>query len=558
MTGLLLLRSVTLACQAARPWVRRLAILTTVIIFIINPAIAAAMFAQQRYLLVLVTASAGAALAIYNVVKARSEARPPSPTGIAASLLLLALAALLRTEYAAPFLVSLILALFGCFQQRHSAPAIWRRGVTAIAIVVTVFFVTKEVIGREIPALYHYDSAHSIALYTDATVISFAYPYACGAHPNQTVVNEVESFGKLSDLCHLGSERGPGYFFWTNIAINDGGDTTSLLKLRQITLKAIAENWPPYAYQRMQYARGTLMERPWHLDSRYALRDIARASRYALRDIARAKSTRVVNVHAALADRFGLVLNWPPVAAMERHVMGWYHRIGRAVDLYGLFVVLAVSLVSLLAGAWLSVAGSAAVLAMMVAVTLAEPVVNWAYLAFLPVWASCLLPLSVAEMLTQRRMSGFTALWLSLISRLERFWRFAGLSGIGWLFDFTLLLVLVHSVHLHAGLANIVSSCCAALCVFLISRLIVFRGRENELSLRLAAYLLYTLVLIFMASGVLGALTRFFTPFAIEHFGAYHSVLVAALAKIIITPPQLLLNFLVARKLNETSLSLLD
>lgn len=544
MTGLLLLRSVTLACRAAPHWVRTLASLLTVAVFIFNPAIVAAMFSQQRYLLVLAVASAGVALAFYSVVRTRLEARPPSLKYIAASLLLLVLAALLRTEYTAPLLAGVALALFNYFQERKVNPTIWRRGASSIIIVLVVFFALKEVIGRLIPTLYQYDSVNAAALYTDATAASFVYPYACSAHPNQIVVNEVEIFGDLSDLCHLGSAGGPQQFFWADIA-KHGGDTDSLLKLRKVALTAIAQNWRPYVYQRAQYATETFLQTPWHV-----------ASRYALRNIARTGNAGAVSGHMALADRFGLVLNWPPIAALEQHIMRAYNQV--EINLYGLALVLIASLVAILAGAWLNVAGSLTVLVMTVAVILAEPVVDWAYLAFLPVWASCLLPLTLAEVLTQRRMSRFTALWVSLINRLERFWRFAGLSGVGWLFDFTLLLVLVHSVHLPAGLANIVSSCCAALCVFLISRLIVFRGRENELSLRLVAYLLYTLVLILMASGILGALTRFFTPFAVEHCGKYHSVLVAALAKIIITPPQLLLNFLVARKLNETSLSLLD
>ena len=547
MSWLLMLRSVTLACANTPRWVRALASVLVVAMVIANPAVVAAMFAQQRYLLVLAVAAAGVTLAFYNVIVARIESRPMSPVAIGTSLTLLALAALLRTEYAAPLLTGVVLALLGYFRQRHANPDAWLRGRMAITAALVVFFAAKDVISQVVPALYHYDSSRYAAEYTAATAISFAYPYACGVTPDPAVVTEVERFGPLDDLCRKGTDYGPENFFWSDIDRHHGGDTHALVTMRRTVLSAVAADWHPYMHQRLRYAWDTATQGPWHL-----------ASRYALRDRALTGNAGAVSGHMATADQFGLVLDWPPAATPERHVIGEYYFLGAAIGLYSFGVVLAATLAALLAGAWLCVAGSMTVLAMAVPVILAEPTVDWAYLAFLPVWTSCLLPLALAETLTLPGLSRSTVLWLSLVTRLRQFWHFAGLSGMGWLLDFTLLLALVHFAHLSAGLANIFSSSCAALCVFLLSRLIIFRRTHGGLSWRLAAYLTYTLALILVASGAMGALTRVLAPFAMAHLGTWHLMFIAALTKIIVTPPQLVLNFLTARQLSETSLSLQD
>jgi putative flippase GtrA len=65
--------------------------------------------------------------------------------------------------------------------------------------------------------------------------------------------------------------------------------------------------------------------------------------------------------------------------------------------------------------------------------------------------------------------------------RLRVFLRFAGLSGLGWLLDMAVLLALVGLLGLPPFLANIASSCAAALSVFLISRLVIFDGARTAL-----------------------------------------------------------------------------
>lgn len=133
--------------------------------------------------------------------------------------------------------------------------------------------------------------------------------------------------------------------------------------------------------------------------------------------------------------------------------------------------------------------------------------------------------------------------------------KFGGLSGVGWLLDFALLLSMVGVLGVPPFLANIVSSCTAALTVFLLSRRLIFDGKEGGLGVRIAVYLIYQLCLITAAAwvlalliGGLGALAR------ANGFDPSHAALTAA-AKVLVTPPQLLLNFLMSRLVSERAIA---
>lgn len=140
-----------------------------------------------------------------------------------------------------------------------------------------------------------------------------------------------------------------------------------------------------------------------------------------------------------------------------------------------------------------------------------------------------------------------------LMQQLVSFLRFAGLSGMGWLLDLTVLVVLVGSFQVPAFAANVVSSSIAALSVFLLSRYLVFKRDERALGVRIAIYMGYTLCVILVAAaalrGVIGILAGI--PLT-QHYSA---TVLAGIAKVIITPPQLLLNFVVARATSERPVS---
>ena len=134
---------------------------------------------------------------------------------------------------------------------------------------------------------------------------------------------------------------------------------------------------------------------------------------------------------------------------------------------------------------------------------------------------------------------------------LASFLRFGGLSGLGWLADTCILLALVHFFGVVPFAANLVSSCIAALSVFLISRELIFNKAGGRTGLRIAAYLAYQLVLICFASVAVQLLSTWLGGLAGTHGIALSTTAVAGIAKVVVTPPQLVLNFLVSRFMSE-------
>lgn len=134
---------------------------------------------------------------------------------------------------------------------------------------------------------------------------------------------------------------------------------------------------------------------------------------------------------------------------------------------------------------------------------------------------------------------------------MRKFFQFAALAGCGWLLDLVLLLLLVRA-SVSPSLANVVSSMTAAASVFVVSRLLVFDGPAGGLPVRLGLYLLYTIAVILVASAVVGLLaSRLASPEGLLGFRTGSATATAAAAKVLVTPPQLLLNFFVSRFLSE-------
>lgn len=131
------------------------------------------------------------------------------------------------------------------------------------------------------------------------------------------------------------------------------------------------------------------------------------------------------------------------------------------------------------------------------------------------------------------------------------FLSFGGLSGLGWLLDMSLLLILVAVLRVPEFAANLVSSLVAAGTVFLVSRRFVFASAAGKLPLRTATYLLYTVIVVLIASAALHWISGFISRVARQHIVELDPTTVTAAAKILITPPQLLLNFFMSRFLNE-------
>ncbi|MDF7777386.1 hypothetical protein P1X14_19165 [Sphingomonas sp. AOB5] len=124
------------------------------------------------------------------------------------------------------------------------------------------------------------------------------------------------------------------------------------------------------------------------------------------------------------------------------------------------------------------------------------------------------------------------------------FARFAALSGGGWLLDTALLLALVALFQIPASVANLFSAATAASLVYLVSHHRIHDGQRHRTEIRLGIYLIYTAALILAASLAIGAI--------LPLLGAGTAATFAA--KCIVTPPQLLCNFLVSRTLARATL----
>ncbi len=137
---------------------------------------------------------------------------------------------------------------------------------------------------------------------------------------------------------------------------------------------------------------------------------------------------------------------------------------------------------------------------------------------------------------------------------LVSFLKFGGLSGLGWLADACILLVLVGYFGVMPLAANFISSCTAALAVFLVSRELIFTKASGRTSLRVLGYLAYVLVLICIASLTVQIISAWIREFTEAHGIIMSATVAAAVGKVLVTPPQLVLNFLMSRVMSERKL----
>ena len=134
---------------------------------------------------------------------------------------------------------------------------------------------------------------------------------------------------------------------------------------------------------------------------------------------------------------------------------------------------------------------------------------------------------------------------------MQKFIKFGFLSGGGWLLDSSLLLLLSQRLGISLSMANFISSSIAALSVYTVARFVVFHASQGRPLLKTLAYFCYTCGIIVLASVLIGPLAL-----SLQRGADYLSVSPTAaqisfLAKVGITPPQLLANFLMSRYLVE-------
>lgn len=126
--------------------------------------------------------------------------------------------------------------------------------------------------------------------------------------------------------------------------------------------------------------------------------------------------------------------------------------------------------------------------------------------------------------------------------------RFVGLSGIGWLLDFTVYTVLSFLLE-DLALVNMFSSLVGASFVFLFSTRFVFRNSHRiPLWMKYTVYIAYQLLLIWLISLLLAQVNVLLLKFL---GGTFLAAFCPTLSKIFVTPITMCLNFFVSKLVIE-------
>lgn len=127
--------------------------------------------------------------------------------------------------------------------------------------------------------------------------------------------------------------------------------------------------------------------------------------------------------------------------------------------------------------------------------------------------------------------------------------KFFGISGIGWLMDFTIF-TLLSSFGFNVVYSNFISSAVAVSFVFWFSSKKTFKEKKFGLGLKYKyiIYIIYQIILILVMSYIIKALSNFiFTSISIELIKNYAKII----SKILVTPVTMVLNFIVMKNIIE-------
>ena len=126
--------------------------------------------------------------------------------------------------------------------------------------------------------------------------------------------------------------------------------------------------------------------------------------------------------------------------------------------------------------------------------------------------------------------------------------RFIGLSGIGWILDFCTY-ALLGFVSANASLNNVISSWVGVTFVFIFATRKVFQNNSRiSLKWKYLIYLAYQAVLIWLISKLLGQIDLFIRANIDIALAQRFS---AIIAKIVVTPITMILNFIVMKNVIE-------
>ena len=128
---------------------------------------------------------------------------------------------------------------------------------------------------------------------------------------------------------------------------------------------------------------------------------------------------------------------------------------------------------------------------------------------------------------------------------------FVAISGLGWLLDVTVFMTLSGPAGWQPVAANIASGSCGSLFVFIVSATGIFQRNDGGMAQKVLVLLTFNLVVIIASSFLLGLIATSLQAAAQQYGWVVRPAGIRLLAKIIVTPATLLLNFLVVRFLVE-------
>ena len=130
---------------------------------------------------------------------------------------------------------------------------------------------------------------------------------------------------------------------------------------------------------------------------------------------------------------------------------------------------------------------------------------------------------------------------------LLQFIKFFGISGIGWCLDFSVYIFLTQKLNWPVFQSNYISSILAVSLVFYVSTRKIFKESTSKISIRskYLIYLIYQILLLSLVS-ILGQ----YLSTCLGTLGL-HSNITKILAKIIITPITMIINFVVMKIMVE-------
>lgn len=135
---------------------------------------------------------------------------------------------------------------------------------------------------------------------------------------------------------------------------------------------------------------------------------------------------------------------------------------------------------------------------------------------------------------------------------IREIYRFLGLSGVGWILDFTtfaLLWLILNNLFA----VSIISGLVGASFVFILSPKIIFKNNNNEsLKLKYVIYISYQILLILFISYLIIEVEFLLQLYLVKYLPIIEN-LCYILSKIFVTPIALISNFLVLKNLIEKS-----